>query len=179
MTDVCRRYFFCLRPAPALAARIGRFRDSLRCEGTIVADNRLHVTLGITDDFPEPSRRIADYLKAVGGLIDSEPFSLQLDRLSSNGRTMALRPSRRPPQLGLLQRRLDRWMVRSGLKRGGWTFSPHSTLIYRAGDAFLHPIKAFNWAATELVLVHSIVGETRHVEIGRWPLIRRQLELAL
>lgn len=176
---LCHRFFFCLRPSPALARRMGRLRDALGCEGAVVADDRLHVTLGISRDFPEPPLRIAEYLTAVGGLIEGEPFVLRLDRLSANERTVALRPSRRPLQLGLLQRRIDRWMERSGLRREGWSFSPHVTLIYHRSQPFLRPAETFEWTATELVLIHSIVGETRHVQLGRWPLVRRQLELAL
>ncbi|HEY0413404.1 MAG TPA: hypothetical protein VGD66_09695 [Allosphingosinicella sp.] len=70
-------------------------------------------------------------------------------------------------------------MRRSGLLRDGWKFNPHCTLLYRKGESFLRPSPPFEWAATELVLVHSLVGANRHIELGRWPLVRRQLELAL
>ena len=173
------RYFFCLRPPPALARRIGSFRDGLGYAGTVVADERLHVTLGITNDYPEHSGRAAGGMAAIGGLIDAEPFNLCLDRLSGNEAVVALRPSRRPPQLGILQRQIERWLRRSGLLRDGWRFNPHITLIYRAGEPFLRAAAPFEWAATELVLVHSVVGATRDIELARWPLLRRQLELAV
>ncbi|HEY0112616.1 MAG TPA: 2'-5' RNA ligase family protein [Allosphingosinicella sp.] len=176
---VDHRYFFCLRPSPLLAKRIGAFRSSLGYRGSIVSDHRLHVTLGITGDYPLPFPKVADCMMAIGGQIDAEPFSLFLDRLSGSDEVIALRPSRRPPQLGILQRQIERWMRRSGVLREGWKFAPHSTLLYRKGDPFLLPCEPFEWAATELVLIHSLVGATRHVELGRWPLVRRQLELAL
>jgi RNA 2',3'-cyclic 3'-phosphodiesterase len=176
---VRHRYFFCLRPCPSLARRIGAFRDSLGCGGASVADRRLHVTLGITNDYPEPVPTVAACMIAIGELIDAEPFSLCLDRLSGNDAVVALRPGRRPPQLGILQRQIERWLRRSGLLRNGWRFNPHSALLYRTGEPFLRPAPSFKWAATELVLVHSLVGATRHIELGRWPLVRRQLELAL
>jgi hypothetical protein len=66
------------------------------------------VTLGITDDYREPCPKVAACMVAIGGLIDAEPFSLRLDRVSENGWVVALRPSRRPAQLGLLQRQIER-----------------------------------------------------------------------
>jgi len=173
----CHRYFFALKPPLAEGRRIGLVRDRLLPTGTPVANERLHMTLAITGDYAVPPRDVEERLLAIGGRIDADPFPLSLDRASGNARSVALRPCRRPPALAALQHALDAPFRYWGLRREGWEFNPHVTLGYRDGPVFIEPIAPIAWEARELVLVHSIVGRTRHAELGRWPLVRRQLEL--
>jgi 2'-5' RNA ligase len=80
--------------------------------------------------------------------------------------------------LRLLQRPLGHRLALLGIHRAGWSFNPHVTLLYRAGEGFQRDIQPLRWEALEIVLIHSIVGETGHEELGRWTLIRRQQSLA-
>ena len=72
--------------------------------------------------------------------------------------------------------------IRAGLGRKGlplldYSFAPHVTLSYRpdgCGHEFIEPIR---WIVDEFLLVESVVGETRHIELGRWQLRSRQGEL--
>jgi 2'-5' RNA ligase len=171
------RYFYCLRPPPPLARSIGLLRDELRGGGARVSNARLHMTLAITNDHPRPVPELAAALLAIGGIIDAEPFRLVLDRLCGSHSTIALRPSRRRPELGILQRQIQRRLASRGIARDGWAFSPHMTLQYRAGRPFVRPVRTFEWHAAEAVLIHSLVGETRHETLGHGPLERRQLAL--
>lgn len=142
-------------------------------------NQRLHVTLGITDDYLTADDGTAEALVRIGQVIEAEPVPMSLDRLSGHGEVIALRPSRRPSRLGILQRQLERRLVGAGLFRRGWRFNPHVTLIYRPGMPFSAPVPPIAWEAAELVLIHSLLGETRHQELGRWPLVHQQLGLAL
>jgi RNA 2',3'-cyclic 3'-phosphodiesterase len=173
----CHRFFFALRPPLAEARRIGLVRDRLVPEGVPVLNDRLHVTLAITRDYAAPAHDVAERLQAIGDRIDGDPFTLSLDRLSGGTESVALRPSRRPPALAALQQRLDAELRYWGLRRDGWEFNPHVTLGYRRGGVFIEPVAPITWEAREMVLIHSIVGRTQHVELGRWMLVRRQLEL--
>ena len=175
--DVLHRYFYALLPLEDVGRRAGVLRNAFADAGGTVRDERLHVTLGITDDFAERPAAVVDRLLGIGDAIDAEPFALVLDRLSGNGRTIALRPSRTPPGLTALQRRLDQQMRYWNIRRPGWTFNPHMTLVYRAHQEFLRPIEPVAWEATELVLIHCLVGRTQHRVLGTWPLQRRQMEL--
>lgn len=52
----------------------------------------------------------------------------------------------------------------------GARFTPHVTLLYddlRVPETAIEPIE---WVAQEFVLVDSLLGQTRHVPLGRWPL---------
>lgn len=173
----CHRFFFALHPPLTEARRIGLVRDRLIPAGTPVSNDRLHVTLAITGDYAAPPQDVIDRLLSIGDAIEGDPFPLSLDRASGGAESVALRPSRRPGALTTLQHRLDAQLRYWGLRRESWEFNPHVTLGYRSGRAFLEPIAPIAWEADEVVLIHSVVGRTRHIELGRWMLVRRQLEL--
>lgn len=173
----CHRLFFALQPPIAEARRMGLIRDALGGTRTPVANERLHVTLGITNDYATLPHDLVHRARQIGDSIAGDPFALCLDRLSAGARSVALRPSRRPPALTALQKRIDDLMLYWGMRRGDWSFSPHVTLAYREGPVFLEPVAPVAWEAREIVLIHSLVGAARHIELGRWPLVRHQLEL--
>jgi RNA 2',3'-cyclic 3'-phosphodiesterase len=175
--DVLHRYFFALQPPAAVARRASVLRDAFAENGGVVRNERLHVTLAITDDYRERPARVVDRLLAIGDAVDAEPFTLSLDRLSGNGGTIALRAGRLPPALGLLQRQLDNQMRYWNLRRPNWAFNPHMILVYRPHQEFIRAVEPLVWEAGDLVLIHSLVGRGAHTEIGRWPLERRQMEL--
>jgi 2'-5' RNA ligase len=47
-------------------------------------------------------------------------------------------------------------------------FTPHITLLYDDKNVVETPIDPINCAADEVVLVHSLLGQTRHIPLGRW-----------
>ena len=171
------RFFFAVRPPEPVAYRAGLVRDAFNEKSGGVRDDRLHVTLGITKDFEERPAQIVDRLRAIGSAIDAEPCMVSFDRVSGSGSSIALRPSRALPGLAALNRQVDHLLLYWNMRRPGWTFHPHMTLLYCPHAAFLWPIEPVSWEATELVLIHSLLGRTRHIVLGRWPLVRRQMEL--
>lgn len=175
--DVLHRYFFALQPPDGIRRRAAILRDALAENGGIVRDERLHVTLGITDDYRERPARVVDRLLAIGDMVDAEPFTLSLDRLSGNGAVIALRAGRVSPGLGLLQRQLDNQLRYWNIRRPAWSFNPHITLVYRPHQEFIRSVEPLAWEATELVLIHSLIGRGVHNELGRWALDRRQMAL--
>lgn len=175
----CHRLFFALKPPKREAARIGRVRDRLKSTAGIVDDDRLHATLAITDDFADFPERLARTLVGIGDEVAGAPFPVMLDRLVGSARSVALRPGKASPPLRDVQRQLQGPMERLRTLRAGWSFSPHVTLVYRDGAPFNERIETIAWEGSEFVLIHSIVGRTRHIELARWPLVPRQYSLAL
>ncbi|WP_213981612.1 2'-5' RNA ligase family protein [Sphingomonas sp. dw_22] len=171
------RLFFALRPSRIEANLTGLFRDTADSALTPVTNDRLHMTMGITGDFAAFPQDVAERMTAIGDGLAGDRFVLALDRLSGSERSIALRPSKRPPALSALQKQVDDLLRYWNLMRSGWSFNPHVTLGYRAGLSFLEPVTPLVWDVREIVLIHSLVGATRHVELGRWPLMRRQLDL--
>lgn len=172
------RYFFCLQPPVIERRQIGLLRDEFHHSHGIVADDRLHMTLGITPDFPQHSPDVAAELVALGALVTAEPFRLSLDRLCAGHTILTLRPGRVPSGLKFLQRQVDLPLIKTGFRRTDWSFNPHVTLGYGPRQPFVRPVQPFAWDVAELVLIHSVVKATQHIELGRWPLVQRQLSFA-
>lgn len=173
----CHRLFFALKPSQIEANLTGLIRDAATSELDPVINGRLHLTLGITADYAAYPQDVAQRMTTIGEHLAGDPFPLSLDRLSGSERSIALRPNKRPPALSAIQKQIDDQLRYWNLMRTGWSFSPHVTLGYRTGLSFLRPITPFAWEVQDVVLIHSVVGATRHIELARWPLVRRQLDL--
>lgn len=168
---LAHRYFFAALP-DAITARRTHVRTERRFgpEGILRAD-RLHVTLAITPDFATAQPGLEQSLLRAGDRVEAPPFDLAFDQLSLGHRSIALRPRRSIPPLRALQTRIVREMTAQGASlRPDWQFSPHMTLAYRTSLPATEPVQAIRWPVTEFVLVHSFVGLTRHVVLGRWAL---------
>ena len=66
---------------------------------------------------------------------------------------------------------LARELRQVGLAR--WTrgnFEPHVTLAYDRKVVPAEPVEPIAWRAREFVLVHSLLGQTRHVRLANWRL---------
>nr|WP_294334158.1 2'-5' RNA ligase family protein [uncultured Sphingomonas sp.] len=132
------------------------------------------MTLAITNDYPQLPLAAIDRLRAIGSGLMASPVPLRLDQLSASRGSVALRPARRIGALAALTGTLGRRMAATGLLRDQWRCRPHVTLLCRSAVPFTRTIDPICWTATESVLIHSIVGEHRHIELDRWPLIERQ-----
>ncbi len=49
-------------------------------------------------------------------------------------------------------------------------YTPHVTLLYDAACVDETTVEPVRWTAREFVLVHSLIGQGKHVTLGRWPL---------
>ena len=165
------RLFFALRPPLAQAGRLAQLSYALPASGTRVSIDRLHLTVSLTEDYELfPASRARAMLDA-GNAVRAEAFPVLLDQLVGGSRSIVARPRRMPDELRLFARQLDGALAERGVgRRKGSRFSPHVTLLYRDGDPFAAPVDPIGWLAEEFVLIHSIVGATRHIELGRWPL---------
>lgn len=171
------RFLFALRPPAWVCAAIGRIRDSIADLTALVADPRIHATLAITEDFPSFPSGLVQPLRRIGETTAAEPFTATFDQLNRSPHSAALRPQHRIAGFQSLAAALDGPLARLGVRRRDWTCNAHVTLGYGRGVSGSRAIAPVGWNATDFVLIHSVVGETRHIELGRWPLVRRQGEL--
>ena len=131
----------------------------------------LHLTLNILDDFPGFPEQVAERLIEVGAAVAADPFGVTLDEAAGSTRSIALRPRRRNVALHALSQRIGAALSDAGIaQRESYRFSPHLTLSYRSGQPFSRTIEPIGWRVDEFVLVHSLVGRTRHEVLGRWSL---------
>ncbi len=165
------RLLVAAKPPPALAARIGRLRDAVMPAGKPVADDRLHITLFITHDHPGFPVALAARIGEILASIAPPPARVVLDRLIAGGHSLLLVPSEPVRGLIALQGQIGAALVRAGIApRARWRFSPHITLGYGGRSGLDRAIDPISWPVGELVLIHSLVGQGRHVTLGRWPL---------
>lgn len=165
------RLFFAVRPPPDLAEYIAGAGANLLIEGRRVASERLHITIGIFDDEPAYPQEMADLAEQAAASIDARPFRVVFDRIVGSSRSALLVPSEPLRSIRAFQKRLADALTRLGLVlRQGWRFNPHITLAYGDYDGMDEAIDPISWTVDEFMLIHSLLGQTRHVTVGRWAL---------
>jgi 2'-5' RNA ligase len=137
-----------------------------------VLDDRLHLTLWSLDlpTMPPPGI-IADLCRAASA-VRGPALRLVFQEVVSNGKNTCLKPGEPMPVLKHFQRRLQLAIADAGIyPNRGFRFDPHVSLAYGQDEGFRHALVwPVGWRAHEFVLIHSLVGLTEHVELGRWTL---------
>lgn len=166
-----RRLFFGLWPEPALQREAAALTSRQVRARRPVPPERLHVTLVFLGSLDAAREQRA---RAGAGQVAGEPFELRLDRLGHwAGRGISwLAPSRVPPQLVDLHRRLQRALEQEGFEAERRRFHPHMTLARQARphrylelDPLVWPVRAFH-----LIWSRNDEGGARYETVGRWPL---------
>ena len=98
-------------------------------------------------------------------------FDVVFDRATSfsGGSSLVLRGGDGTAALTTFRQTLRVAMLNAGLKARR-SSTPHVTLLYGGHSIPEQIVGAVGWTVQEFVLVHSIVGETVHELLGRWPL---------
>jgi 2'-5' RNA ligase len=171
---LCHRFFLAIPPPAAEAARIGALRDGLGGAVGRVSDDRLHITMLIFDDLPFVPPLLAEVVKQAMASLNTPPLHLSFDRIVTSGRNTCLVSGEGLPALTALKKHLVAALNGVGLPpRKKWVFNPHISLLYDAHEPRTEAIMPISWKAEEIVLIHSLVGLTKHVELDRWPLIEQ------
>ena len=163
---------------------MAEYRERYRQVGdSVVADPRLHLTLAVTPLTDHFNPMIAERMRAIGARVSLDPFTASLDSIccwrGDNGKgAIVLRPSNGAQAMRNLSRALAQPLARCGQLCAGWQFNPHATLLYGRTAPFETDVAPVRWNADTFVLIHSLVGETRHLEYGRWRLRSDQLTFA-
>lgn len=172
--------FFAIAPTPAAAASIAHWARLLRGEyglsGAPLAAGRLHVSLNHVGVFAGlPKDTVAAAMTAAAS-VRMPPFELAFERAASfrgkpGGRPLVLLGDDGTAGATALQDALGGALQKAGLGRANPGFLPHLTLLYDERLVPERPIEAIGWTVREFVLVHSLLGQTRHVPLARWPLL--------
>jgi RNA 2',3'-cyclic 3'-phosphodiesterase len=174
------RFFFAIRPdrqASDLACAIGRqLRAKHNLWGAVFAPERLHVTLScFYTDVTVPTG-LLELAKRAGNSISAEAFCVSFDSAHSfagekRNKPLVLSGSNGTHALVRFRQDLTCEMAKhfmGSLVRED--FVPHMTLLYDRLVVERDSVASVSWTAHELLLIHSYVGLTKHVVIGRWPL---------
>jgi 2'-5' RNA ligase len=147
--------------------------------GRPLQTDRLHVTLFHLGDSVGLREDVVQAVEQAAAKVQAVPFDVRFDQvatfagrrrdkpfvLKSGGGNDALRAFH--AQLGLA-------LSAAGLGRyASSTFEPHVTLTYDTHDVIAEPVAPVSWRVGEFVLIHSLLGKTRHVPLARWSLGER------
>lgn len=184
------RLFFALFPRDEAIPQIVKTSQQLRDEhgltGKSLSNDRLHVTLhhvgdyagGLPDGLVETVQKAAEELASK---IEMPAFEVTFDRAMS----FAGSPRNKPfvlrgdegragglADLMAFQKEFYLVMCRAGLQgpRANAKFAPHLTLMYDSQGVPEQAVEPIRWTAHDFVLVHSLLGQTKHIHLGRWPL---------
>lgn len=174
------RLFFAVFPAPAAAQQIADVANSLRTEldlkGRPLQADRFHITLHHLGDYVGLRQDIVAAAMEAASSVQMASFDVCFDSaLSFKGRAdrkpFVLRGGDGLRDLTALQQSLGVAMKKTIL--GSWVqpkFTPHVTLLYDEQLVDERAVEPIKWEANEIVLIHSLLGQARHIVLGRWAL---------
>ncbi|ATE63065.1 2'-5' RNA ligase family protein [Rhizorhabdus dicambivorans] len=168
---VLHRLFFALMPDAGIVPEIAAVRGEIGVAKSHVLDHRLHITLWALDLPMSPTPGLIADLCAAAARVEGPALRLVLQELVGNGHVTCLKPGEPMPVLKAFQQRLQLAIADAGIwPNRGFRFDPHMTLAYGQDGGVRRPIWPLSWRAEEFMLVHSLVGLTEHVVLGRWKL---------
>lgn len=171
------RLFFALFPDPATAARIVARAQALRVQhgmtGRVQEAARMHITLHHLGDFVGVPQRIVDFATTAAAAVAVAPFEVTFDRATSFGGNPKALPfvllGGENLALKAFQKTLGGAMAKALLPPDA-QFTPHVTMLRDPVSAPEQPIAPITWMVREFVLIHSLLGQTRHIPLSRWTL---------
>jgi RNA 2',3'-cyclic 3'-phosphodiesterase len=145
--------------------------------GKPLASDRFHITLHHLGDHIGLPQAIVAAAREAAANVALPQFDVTFDQAGGFARGAGSKPfvlqgGDGVVALAVFQRALGLAMMKAGLKR--WTeasFTPHVTLLYDDRNVARHPIEPIGWTVKEFVLVQSLLGQTRHIPLARWPLL--------
>ena len=169
------KLFFALRPEDEASAAMqslgARLKTVHRLHGRAIARERLHNTLAAVHDTGSISQNIAR-AKAIGDRLRHRRFPVRFDWTASfrgrdHGHPFVLRGGE-----GCLPE--FREMLCARMQQAGFavdrSFTPHVTLLWADRCVEEYPVAPIGWTVCEFVLIASLQGCSRHIDVARWPL---------
>lgn len=174
------RLFFAIFPDARAAAQIAGLAQQLRDEhglkGKPLKTERFHVTLHHLGDYAGLPQDLVEVACAAAAGVAAASFDVTFDRVASfstvpRNRPFVLRDGDGVASLIAFQQTLGDALKKTVL--GRWAkpaYTPHVTLLYDDRSVPEQAVPAVSWTASEFVLIHSLIGQTLHVPLARWPL---------
>jgi 2'-5' RNA ligase len=172
--------FLAIKPDEEAVRRIYQLAEKIKhargFEGDLIDRKRLHTTLfflgpceGFSEEMIARIHRAAVDLKAA-------PFEVTFDRTMSflnrrDNYAFVLVGDAGVDRLRAFHRLLGVELTRNGLRRWVRTIlTPHVTLLYDQRIVDEQPIEPISWMVREVLLVRSLYGQQKHINLARWQL---------
>lgn len=174
------RVFFAIFPDVDATTRMARLAQH-QCskhglKGKPLAAERFHVTLHHLGDYVGLPEDIVAAASEAAATVVFPPFDVTFNRTASfigrsGNRPFVLRGSDGVITLIAFQQALGVALAKAGLgRRVAPRYTPHVTLLYDDRQLSEQAVEAICWTAKEFVLVHSLLGKTKHIPLARWRL---------
>jgi 2'-5' RNA ligase len=137
---------------------------------------RLHITLHHIGDYTGLPPQVVTAISDVAAKVRTDPFEVEFDRVASfSGKRgnlpLVLRGGEGLAELMKFQRGLGTAITRARVGRPvASQFTPHVTLLYDGIQVEERAVEPIRWTVSEFILVHSLLGQTRHIPLARWSL---------
>ncbi len=172
--------FFGIFPDAAAAQHIARLARQMGAKhglsGRSLPVGRLHVSLHHLGGFVGVPPGVVARAGQAAGMVDLLPFEVGFDRAASfagkaGSRPFVLRGGDGVAALVAFRQALGLAMAKAGFARPAKRrFTPHLTMFYADRGIADQAVGPIGWTVREFVLVHSLLGRTRYVPLGRWSL---------
>jgi 2'-5' RNA ligase len=151
-----------------------KFRALYRLRGRPLPVDRLHATLHHLGDFNGVP---ADVVEAAGRACSAvaasmAPFEVEFDHVLSFSGARDRKPlvmGENGQSAALIELHVRLGTALNG-RGGNRKFKPHITLLYDERAIARESVPSVCWKVEDIVLVHSLIGKSRHIELGRWTL---------
>lgn len=149
-------------------------RHGLR--GKPLAPERFHVTLFHLGDSVGLRQDVVDAASKAASRVTTASFELGFDQVASfAGRRdkvpFVLKADGGNAALRAFHAELAAQLREAGLAPfAGGSFEPHVTLAYDARTVAAETVTPVSWRVHEFVLIHSLLGKTRHIPLAHWAL---------
>jgi 2'-5' RNA ligase len=169
--------FFAVFPDQDAARRIAQCARRLRAEHALadrqLRTERFHVTLHSLGRYATLPHDLIMLARQAAARVAMRPFAVEFNAAGSfPGSTLkpfVLLGDENVVALHSLRDKLDEALREVGLQSGKETsYTPHVTLLYDHPLIRPHAIEPVTWHVREFVLIHSLLGQTRHISLGRW-----------
>jgi RNA 2',3'-cyclic 3'-phosphodiesterase len=180
------RLFFSVFPDPKTATQIARAAWNLRrdhgLKGRPLLTSRFHCSLYGFEQRGGPSPSLVAKTEEAAALVTAASFKLLFNCVKSfSGRAgnhpLVLAGDDGVIGLMRLYSSLCAALCKVGLRpRECSSFTPHLTLLYGDRCVSEQPIEPISWTVREIVLVLSLIGQTKHLLLNRWRLADNSAE---
>ncbi|MEK7952297.1 2'-5' RNA ligase family protein [Luteolibacter soli] len=171
-----------LLPPREIAEKLRLLGETMRSHhspwGSLRPTDHLHVTLFHFGNFAGlPADIVATAMQACAATaVASQPFVVRMDQAACWGKEggnipLVVSVRGRNSSLDQLHQRATIQCSIRGLRSTKKSkFNPHVTLAYLKDSFSTETIEPISWMAEEIVLIHSLMGQTKYIKLGRWNL---------
>jgi RNA 2',3'-cyclic 3'-phosphodiesterase len=168
--------FFAILPPAGAVPHIEHMAQALRQQhgltGKPIRADRKHVTLITLGGYDEAvPTSLVDAASAVASALAMPRFEVVFDKALTfpGSGAFVLTSEEAATPITSFRKALSQALVHAGMRTHP-IHAAHMTLAYDDRQIAAHAIEPLRWWAEDFVLILSLVGQTMHRHLGRWPL---------